>query len=79
MFIGNEHLTYDPWIWLKVTFLSSTASVLKDVRISLEIPSFYLKKSFFQNGNETGKTHLCAMVVSQMSIANEHTDIFFIA
>ena len=44
MFIGNGHLTIDPWIWLKVTFLSSTASVLKDSRILLEIPSFY---SFF--------------------------------
>ena len=28
--LANEHLTYDPWIWLKVTFMSSTASVLKD-------------------------------------------------
>ena len=33
-------LTYDPWIWLKITSLSSTASVLNDGRISLEIPSF---------------------------------------
>jgi hypothetical protein len=40
MFIGNGHLTIDPWIWLKTTFLSSTASVLKDGRLLLEIPSF---------------------------------------
>ena len=41
MFISNGHLAYDPWIWLKVTSLSSTTSVLKDDRISLEISSFY--------------------------------------
>ena len=33
---GN--LTYDPWNWLKITFLSSTASALKDGKISLEVP-----------------------------------------
>ena len=44
MFIGNGHLTIDPWIWLKLTFLSSTASVLKDGRMLLEITSFYSKK-----------------------------------
>ena len=32
------HLTYDSWIWLKITSLSSTASV-NDNRISLEIPT----------------------------------------
>ena len=48
MFIGNGHLTNEPWIWLKVTSLSSTASVLKDDRIALEIPSFYSKKYFFK-------------------------------
>ena len=42
MFIGNEHLTVDTWIWLKITSLSSIASV-------------------------------------QMSIANEHTDTFYLA
>jgi hypothetical protein len=52
MFIGNGHLTYDPWIWLKVIFLSSTASVLKDVRISLEIPSLYSKKVFSKHLNK---------------------------
>ena len=41
MFPRLHHLTYDPWIWLKVTSLSSTASVLKDGRISLEISSSY--------------------------------------
>ena len=48
MFIGNGHLTIDPWIWLKVTFLSSTASVLKDGRILLEILSFSSKKLLFE-------------------------------
>ena len=47
MFIGNGHLTSDSWNWLEVTLLSSTASVLKDVRISLEIPSFYSKNIFY--------------------------------
>ena len=35
------HLTYDPWIWLKVTSMASPASDLNNGRISLEIPSFY--------------------------------------
>jgi hypothetical protein len=48
VFIGNGHLTIDPWIWLKVTSLSSTASVLNDARISLEIPSFCSKICFFK-------------------------------
>ena len=46
MFISNGHLTYDLWIWLKVTSLSSTTSVLKGGRISLEISSFYSKVFF---------------------------------
>ena len=25
-FIGNEHFTYHPWIWLKVKSMASTAS-----------------------------------------------------
>jgi hypothetical protein len=45
-------LSYDPSIWLKVTSLSSTASVLKDGRISLEIPSFYLKKKISKRQNK---------------------------
>ena len=40
-------LTYDTWIWLKITSLSSTASVLNDDRISLEIPSFCSEIYFF--------------------------------
>ena len=39
-FMRCGNLTYDTWIWLKITSLSSTASVLNDGRISLEIPSF---------------------------------------
>ena len=46
IFIGNGHLTIDSWIWLKVTSLSSTASVLKNGRISLEISSLYSKNKF---------------------------------
>jgi hypothetical protein len=53
MFIDNGHLTIiDPWIWLKVTSLSSTASVLNDGRISLEIPSFCSKNCFFKTSKE---------------------------
>ena len=36
MFIGNGHLTVDPCIWLKVTILASTASVLKDGQNSIK-------------------------------------------
>ena len=39
-FMRCVNLTYDPWIWLKITSLCSTASVLNDGLISLEIPSF---------------------------------------
>jgi hypothetical protein len=43
---GN--LIYDPWIWLKITFLSSTASALKDGKISLEVPSFHSEIFLFK-------------------------------
>ena len=39
-FLKCGNLTYDTWICLKITFLSSTASIQNDGRISLEIPSF---------------------------------------
>ena len=52
IFIDNEHLTYDLLIWLKVSSLFSTASVMKDGRISLEIPSFYSKFIFFKKSNK---------------------------
>ena len=48
-FLRCGNLTYDPWIWLKKTSLSSTASVLKDGRISLEIPSFHSEIFLFKN------------------------------
>ena len=48
MFPRLKHLTYDPWTWLKVTSMASKASVMKDDRISLEIPSFYSKKKIFK-------------------------------
>ena len=48
-FMRCGNLTYDTWIWLKITSLSSTASVLNDGRISLEIPSFCSEIYFFQN------------------------------
>ena len=46
-FMRCGNLTYDTWIWLKITFLSSTASVLNDGRISLEISSFCSEIFFF--------------------------------
>jgi hypothetical protein len=57
VFIGNGHLTIDPWIWLKVTSLSSTASVLNDARISLEIPSFCSKICFFKTLKQGDFSH----------------------
>ena len=48
-FMRCGNLTYDTCIWLKITSLSSTASVLKDGRISLEIPSFCSEIYFFHN------------------------------
>ena len=51
-----QHLTYDPLIWLKVTSMASTALVLKDVRISLEIPSFYSNSSGFHLSIENDYT-----------------------
>ena len=47
-FMRCGHLTYDPWVWLKITSLSSTASVLNDGRISLDIPSFCSEIFFFK-------------------------------
>jgi hypothetical protein len=57
MFIGKGHLTYDPWIWLKVTSLSSTTSVLKDGRISIEISSFHSKIYLFKTAKEADFSH----------------------
>jgi hypothetical protein len=57
LFTGNGHLTIDPWIWLKVTSLSSTASVLNDGRISLEIPSFCSKICFFKTLKQGDFSH----------------------
>jgi hypothetical protein len=34
--LSRGHLTYDPLIWLKVTSLSSTASVLRECNILLK-------------------------------------------
>ena len=57
MFIGNGHFTVDPWIQLKVTSLSSKASVLIDGRISLEISSFCSKICFFKTSKEGDFSH----------------------
>jgi hypothetical protein len=46
------HLTFDTWIWLKITSLSSTASFLNDGRISLEIPSFCSEIIFSKHQNK---------------------------
>ena len=48
-FMRSGNLIYDTWIWLKITSLSSTASVLNDSRILLEIPSFCSEFFFVQN------------------------------
>ena len=42
-FLRLHHLTYGPLIWSKVASKTSTASVLKDGKISLEIPLSYSK------------------------------------
>ena len=47
----------DPWIWLKVTSMASTASVLKDGRISLEIPSFNSKIFIFKTSKSVDSNH----------------------
>jgi hypothetical protein len=57
MFIGKGHLTYDPWIWLKVTSLSFTTSVLKDGRIPIEISSFHSKIYLFKTAKEADFSH----------------------
>ena len=41
--------TCDPWNWLKVTPMSSTTSVLKDGKISLEIHHSIQEKKILQN------------------------------
>ena len=42
------HLTYYPLIWLKLTSLSSTASVLKECKISLKFQEFFQIFIFFK-------------------------------
>ena len=32
MFLRFQHLTYDPWIWLKVISMASTASNIKNAQ-----------------------------------------------
>ena len=44
--LSSEHLNYDPLIWLKVTTLASTASVLRDDKIPLKFQES-LQKLFF--------------------------------
>ena len=48
------HLTYDPWIWLKITSLSSTASVLNEckkiyAKESLNVHNVKILSIFFSN------------------------------
>ena len=47
--LSSGHFTYDPLIWLKVTSLSSTASVLRDGKISLKFQESIKKLFFPQN------------------------------
>ena len=56
-FLRCGHLTYDPWVWLKITSLSSTASVLNDGRISLDIPSFCSEIFFFKTSKKSHSSH----------------------
>ena len=46
--LNSGIFTYDPWIWSKVTSLSSTASVLRDGKISLKCHESIQKKFFFK-------------------------------
>ena len=46
--LSRGHLSYDPLIWSKVTSLSSTASVLRECKISLEFQDFFQKDFFFK-------------------------------
>ena len=41
-------MSYDPLIWSKVISMSSTASVLRECKISLEFQDFFQKKFFFK-------------------------------
>ena len=48
------HLNYDTWIWLKITSLSSTASVLNGckkifAKESLNVPNVKVLSNFFSN------------------------------
>ena len=43
---SSGNLIYDPLIWLKVTSLSSTASVLREFKISLKFQESIQKKIF---------------------------------
>ena len=47
--LSSGIFTYDPLIWLKVTSLSSTASVLRDGKISLKFQESIKKLFFPQN------------------------------
>jgi hypothetical protein len=51
-FLRLHHLTYDPLIGLKLTSLSSRASVLKDGNFSLETFLFYSDFVFSKNKNK---------------------------
>ena len=43
VFIGKGHLTYDPWIWLKVTSMASTASNRKNAKNQLNSTFFMIQ------------------------------------
>ena len=45
-------MTYDPLIWLKVTSLSSTASVLRECKILLKFLGVYSKNIFSKHQNK---------------------------
>ena len=55
--LSSRHLTYDPLIQLKVTFLLSKASVLRDGKISPKIPGVYSKTIFFKTSKYGDSSH----------------------
>ena len=71
------HLTYDPWIWLKVTFMASTASKRKCAKN----PLFYGLFATLAVGGCGGHGWYFQpnpKVISQMSASYECTDSVFI-
>jgi hypothetical protein len=50
--LSRGNLTYDPLIWLKIASLSSTASVLRECKISIRFQEFIKKNIFSKHQNK---------------------------